>query len=241
MPSTGGEHNFHLEHKLSVADCGMRHECGSVESFGRVCEGTQRCMPSECLEEEAARIVELEREMEQLEDDWLTFLGKIDQVQKKIDEMTLNENHDAEFVAKVMNERDRVLAKKEKLSEEARKALERERREQRGHATQECRAGGRAGMQQTLGDWRWLLMGCLSLEAPSSLWTPPLSAHSMPTVYHDGTRGWCDFSYHTTAQGTEVPRVGRSPWSCTLGGVGCGGLWPVVPRDSMVLEFSSTR
>ena len=31
-------------------------------------------------------------------------------------------------------------------------------------------------MQQTLGDWRWLLMGCLSLEAPSWLWTPPLSA-----------------------------------------------------------------
>ena len=69
--------------------------------------------------------MELEREKEQLEDDWFTFLGKIDQVQKKIDEMTLNENHDAEFVAKVMNERDRVLAEKEQHSEEARKALER--------------------------------------------------------------------------------------------------------------------
>ena len=34
---------------------------------------------------EAARIVELEREKEQLEDDLLMFLGKIDQMQKKID------------------------------------------------------------------------------------------------------------------------------------------------------------
>ena len=51
---------------------------------------------------EAARVVELERKKEQLEDDLLTFLGKIDQMQKKIDEMTLNENHDAEFLAKVM-------------------------------------------------------------------------------------------------------------------------------------------
>ena len=58
-----------------------------------------------------------------------------------------------------------------------------------------CReAGGRVTktlilrnrMQQTLGDWRWLLTGCLSLEAPSWLWTPPLSAHSMPMVNHDG-------------------------------------------------------
>ena len=64
-------------------------------------------------------------EKEQLEDDLLTFLGKIDQVQKKIDEMTLNENHDAEFIAKVMKERDRVLAEKERHSEEARKAVER--------------------------------------------------------------------------------------------------------------------
>ena len=70
---------------------------------------------------EAARIVELEREKEQLEDDLLTFLGKIDQMQKKIDEMTLNENHDA----KVIKERDRVLAEKEQHSEEARKAFER--------------------------------------------------------------------------------------------------------------------
>ena len=44
-----------------------------------------------------------------------------------------------------------------------------------------------------------------------------------------------------TAQGTEVPRVGRSPWSCPFGGAGCGGLWPVVPRDAKVLEFSGTR
>ena len=46
-------------------------------------------------------------------------------MQKKIDEMTLNENHDAEFIAKVMNVRDRVLAEKEQHSEEARKAFER--------------------------------------------------------------------------------------------------------------------
>ena len=44
---------------------------------------------------------------------------------RKIGEMTLNENHDAEFIAKVMKERDRVLAEKEQHSEEARKAFER--------------------------------------------------------------------------------------------------------------------
>ena len=82
-------------------------------------------MPASACKE-AARIVELEREKEQLEDDLLTFLGKIDQMQKKIDVMTLNENHDAEFVAKVMKERGRVLAEKKKQhSEEARKAFER--------------------------------------------------------------------------------------------------------------------
>ena len=68
----------------SVADYGMRHECGSVESLGRVCERTQRCMPASAWKE-AARIVELEREKAQLEDDLLMFLGKIDQMQKKID------------------------------------------------------------------------------------------------------------------------------------------------------------
>ena len=119
-----GEHNFHLVAEPSVADCGMRHECGSVESLARVCEGTQRCMPASACKE-AARIVELEREKEQLEDDMLTFLGKIYQMQKKIDVMTLNENHDAEFIAKVMKQRDRVLAEKEQLSEEVRKAFER--------------------------------------------------------------------------------------------------------------------
>ena len=119
-----GEHNFHLVAEPSVADCGMRHECGSVESLARVCEGTHRCMSTNAWKE-AARIVELEREKEQLEDDMLTFLGKIDQMQKKIDVMTLNENHDAEFIAKVMKERDRVLAEKEQHSEEARKAFER--------------------------------------------------------------------------------------------------------------------
>ena len=36
----------------------------------------------------------------------------------------------------------------------------------------------------TLGDSRWLLM-VASLEAPSWLWIPPLSAHSMPTANHD--------------------------------------------------------
>ena len=51
----------------------------------------------------------------------MTCLGKNDRMQKKIDEMTLNENHDAEFIAKVMNERDRVLAEKEQHSEENRK------------------------------------------------------------------------------------------------------------------------
>ena len=123
MPSTGREHNFHLEHKPSVADCGMRHECGSVESLGRVCEGTQRCMPASAWKK-AVRIVELEQEKEQLDDDLLTFLRKIDQMQKKINEMTLNENHDAEFIAEKMNERHRVLAEKEQHSEEARKAFE---------------------------------------------------------------------------------------------------------------------
>ena len=67
--------------------------------------------------------MELEREKEQLEDDLLACLGKIDQMRKKTDEMTLNENHDAEFIAKVMKERDRVLAEKEQYSEEARKAF----------------------------------------------------------------------------------------------------------------------
>ena len=38
----------------------------------------------------------------QLEDDLLSFLGKIERMQKQIDEMTLNENHDAELIAKVM-------------------------------------------------------------------------------------------------------------------------------------------
>ena len=60
--------------------------------------------------------VELEREKEQLEDDFLAFLEKIDQMQKTIDEMTLKENRDAEFIAKVMKERDRVLAEKEQHS-----------------------------------------------------------------------------------------------------------------------------
>ena len=50
---------------------------------------------------EAARMVQLEREKNQLEDDLLKFLGKNDRMQKKIDEMTLNENHDAELIAKV--------------------------------------------------------------------------------------------------------------------------------------------
>ena len=118
------EHNFHLVAEPSVADCGMRHESGSVESLVRVCERTQRCMPASAWKE-AARIVELEREKEQLEDDLLTFLGKIDQMQKKIDVMTLNENHDAEFVAKVMKERGRVAEKKKQHSEEAREAFER--------------------------------------------------------------------------------------------------------------------
>ena len=123
MPSTE-KHNFHLVLEPSVADCGMRHECGSVESLARVCEGTQRCMPASAWKE-AARIVELEREKEQLEDDLLACLGKIDRMQEKIDEMTLNENHDAAFIAKVMKERDRVLAEEEQHSEEARKAFER--------------------------------------------------------------------------------------------------------------------
>ena len=116
-----GEHNFHSVAEPSVTDCGMRHECGSVESLAQVCEGTQRCMPASAWKE-AARIVELERE--QLEDDLLTFLGKIDQMQKKIDEMTLDENHDAEFTAKVMvcwQRKSNTRRKREKLSN-ARKA-----------------------------------------------------------------------------------------------------------------------
>ena len=115
---------FQLVAEPSVADCGMRHECSSVESFARVCEETQRCMPASAWKE-AARIVELEREKEQLEDDLVACLGKIDRMQKKIGEMTLNENHDAEFTAKVMKERDRVLAERVQHSEEARKAFKR--------------------------------------------------------------------------------------------------------------------
>ena len=53
--------------------------------------------------------MEPEREKEQLEDDLLACLGKIDQMQKKIGEMTLNQT---EFIAKVMKECDRVLAEK---------------------------------------------------------------------------------------------------------------------------------
>ena len=104
----------------SVTDCGVRHECGSVESLGRVCDVTQRCKPATAWKE-AARKVELEREKNQLADDLLTCLGKIDWMQKTIDEVTLNENHDAELIAKVMKERDRVLAEKEQHSEENRK------------------------------------------------------------------------------------------------------------------------
>ena len=93
------EHKFHLVAEPSVADCGMRHECGSVESLGRVCEVTQSCKPASAWKE--ARMVELEREKSPLEDDLLTFLGRIDRMQKKIDDMTLGENHDAELIAKV--------------------------------------------------------------------------------------------------------------------------------------------
>ena len=103
-------HKFHLVAEQSVADCGIGHECGSVESLGRVYEVTQRCKPASAWKE-AARMVELEREKNQLEDDLLTFLGKVDRMQKKIDEMTLNENHDAELIAKAMKERDRGRAR----------------------------------------------------------------------------------------------------------------------------------
>ena len=65
------------------------------------------------------------REKNQLEDDLLTFLGKIDRMQKKTDEMMLNENHDAELIPKVMKERDRVLAEKEQHSEKNRKLKQR--------------------------------------------------------------------------------------------------------------------
>ena len=115
---------FHLVAEPSVTDCGMRHECGSVESLARVCKVTQRCKAASASKE-AARFVELERETNQLEDDLLTRLEKIDWMQRKIDEMTLNEHHDAEFTAKVIKERDRVLAEKEQHHEETRKALER--------------------------------------------------------------------------------------------------------------------
>ena len=60
MPVTG-EHKFRLVAEPSVADCGMRHERGSVESLGRVCEVTQRCKPASAWKE-GARKVELERE-----------------------------------------------------------------------------------------------------------------------------------------------------------------------------------
>ena len=70
-------------------------------------------------------MVELEREKNQLEDDLLMCLGKIDRMQKKTDEMTVNENHDAEFIARVMNECDRVLAEKKQHSEENRKLKQR--------------------------------------------------------------------------------------------------------------------
>ena len=58
--------------------------------------------------------------------------------------MTLNENHDAEFIAKMMNERDLVLAESATLGGSEKSFRTRERREQRGHATQECRAGDHA-------------------------------------------------------------------------------------------------
>ena len=70
---------------------------------------------------EAARMVQLEREKNQSQDDLLKFLGKNDRMKKKIDEMTLNENHDALLIAKVMKERDRLLAEKEQRLEENRK------------------------------------------------------------------------------------------------------------------------
>ena len=66
-------------------------------------------------------MMQLEREKNQLDDDLLKFLGKNDRMQKKIDEMTLNENHDAELIAKVMKKRDRLLAEKEQRSGENRK------------------------------------------------------------------------------------------------------------------------
>ena len=117
---------FQLVAEPSVADCGMRHELQLSRVIGTGLRRDPEVHASECLKE-AARIVELEREKEQLEDDLLACLGKIDQMQKKIGEMTLNENHDAEFIAKVMKERDRVLAERVQHSEEARKAFKRAR------------------------------------------------------------------------------------------------------------------
>ena len=61
----------------------------------------------------------------QLEDDLLTFLGKIERMQKQIDEMKLNGNPDAELIAKVVKERDQVLAEREQHSEENRKLKQR--------------------------------------------------------------------------------------------------------------------
>ena len=71
-----------------------------------------------------------------------------------MDVMTLNENHDAEFIAKVMKERDRVLTEKRATLGGSEKSFRtRERREQRGHATQECSAptdeAGASGEQES--------------------------------------------------------------------------------------------
>ena len=44
VPEMVGAQIPHLVAKPSVADCGMKYECGSVESLGRVLEVTQRCM-----------------------------------------------------------------------------------------------------------------------------------------------------------------------------------------------------
>ena len=58
-------------------------------------------------------------------------------------------------------------------------------------------------------------MGCLSLEAPSWPWTPPLSAHSMPTVNHDACT-WMEWPLAAARQRKErrypelVGRRGRA-------------------------------
>ena len=52
-------------------------------------------------------------------------------------------------------------------------------------------------------------MGCLSLEAPSWQWTPPLSAHSKQTANHDA-QTWMGWPWSQRGKERRYPElVGR--------------------------------